>query len=85
MNYTLNDRVALVTGASSGIGQATALALAEAGAKVAVAARRTDRLEALAEQASGEILASRPTSPTSDPCGRRSRIRSSASGSWTPW
>jgi NADP-dependent 3-hydroxy acid dehydrogenase YdfG len=46
----LDGRIALVTGASSGIGEATAIALAQAGARVAIAARRVDRLQALAER-----------------------------------
>ena len=56
MNDTLEGKVVLVTGASSGIGQATALALSSAGASVAVGARRTDRLKSLAEDAPGEML-----------------------------
>jgi NADP-dependent 3-hydroxy acid dehydrogenase YdfG len=45
---TLDGTVALVTGASSGIGAATAEALAQLGATVALAARRTERIEELA-------------------------------------
>jgi NADP-dependent 3-hydroxy acid dehydrogenase YdfG len=49
----LAGRVAAITGASSGIGEATALALSRAGAAVALGARRRDRLEGLAGRLEG--------------------------------
>lgn len=55
----LSGKIAIITGASSGIGHATALALSKAGAKVAIGARRTDRLEALKseiEKSGGEVF-----------------------------
>jgi 3-oxoacyl-[acyl-carrier protein] reductase len=58
--FSLKDKVAVVTGASQGIGRDTALALAQAGAKVAVAARSEEKLAALVteiEAAGGTALA----------------------------
>jgi 3-oxoacyl-[acyl-carrier protein] reductase len=48
--FSLKDKVAVVTGASQGIGRDTALTLAEAGAKVAVAARNEEKLAALVKE-----------------------------------
>jgi NADP-dependent 3-hydroxy acid dehydrogenase YdfG len=46
----LDNKVVIITGASAGIGEATAIALAAEGAKVVIAARRGDRLEALSKK-----------------------------------
>ena len=74
----LDGAVALVTGAASGIGEATALALAAEGATVAIAARRRARLEALAEKTGlpGWIAAAPPC------CGTKSCARPTVPACW---
>jgi len=58
MENNIEDKVVVITGASSGIGEATAIMLAERGAKVVLGARGVNRLEALArriEATGGEV------------------------------
>ena len=53
MSTLLSGKVALVTGASAGIGRATALALAQAGTRIIATGRRKVELESLARQCGG--------------------------------
>jgi clavulanate-9-aldehyde reductase len=62
MGIDLSAQVVAITGASSGIGEATALACARAGAAVALAARRTERIEALAQRIVADGVRSTPRS-----------------------
>jgi NADP-dependent 3-hydroxy acid dehydrogenase YdfG len=80
MSEQLNGTVALVTGASSGIGQATAKKLADAGASVAIVARRAERLETLAADlhAKGSTVAVIPADLT-DPKDAASAVERTVS------
>lgn len=72
MAIDLNDKTVIVTGASSGIGEATARLLHEAGAHPVLAARRADRLHQLSEQFGGALAV--PTDVT-DPASRQALVQ----------
>jgi NAD(P)-dependent dehydrogenase (short-subunit alcohol dehydrogenase family) len=57
MNSRLKDKIAIVTGAGSGIGRACALALVRDGARVALVGRRKDRVEGVARETGGSAMA----------------------------
>ncbi len=59
MSKTLNGKVVIITGASSGIGEACARALADQGCKLTLAARSVDKMEALAAELATECLVAR--------------------------
>ncbi|MQB01174.1 MAG: SDR family NAD(P)-dependent oxidoreductase, partial [Actinobacteria bacterium] len=54
MGYSYRDKIVVITGASSGIGRAAALDLADRGATVCAVARREDRLRELVETLPGD-------------------------------
>jgi NADP-dependent 3-hydroxy acid dehydrogenase YdfG len=83
----LAGRVAVVTGATSGIGAATAHRLAADGAAVAVLGRREERLQELAGELGDDAVQITPTSATARPSSaqpRRSANSSARSTSWSP-
>ena len=68
---TIKGKVVVITGASSGIGYATALTLSKAGVKVAIGARRTDKLEQLENEIKkngGEVLSHKLDVTKKDDC-----------------
>tara|TARA_B110000858_G_scaffold3502_1_gene4060 strand:+ start:32724 stop:33488 length:765 start_codon:yes stop_codon:yes gene_type:complete len=85
-NHQLKDKVALVTGASSGLGEHFAKVLAEQGARIIVAARRTERLSTLVEQiqaAGGKAIAVPMDVSDSDSVRNAIRLGEEAFGSIT--
>jgi NAD(P)-dependent dehydrogenase (short-subunit alcohol dehydrogenase family) len=82
----LSDQVVVVTGASSGIGRETSQQLARHGARVVLAARRSEALEAAAAEVralGGTALAVRRTSPSGTRCRRWSTKRGAGSAGST--
>ncbi len=88
MTPTLADSVALVTGASSGIGAATAKALAAQGAAVALVARRADRLQELKseiESAGGTALVVPADVADAEQVSAAVQRTVAELDAWTPW
>ncbi len=80
---SLKDQIVLITGASSGIGEACARVFAQAGAKLILVARRQERLEQLAEQLSKEQACELHLIPL-DVCDR-SAVQSALDNLAEPW
>lgn len=77
MTENIRDKVVVITGASSGLGEATVRRLAREGARLVLGARRIDRLQALAGELSlGDEAAFRPTSRRSKRSSAWSTTRS---------
>ena len=86
--FRLDGKVAIVTGASSGLGVAFAVGLAEAGADVVICARRAERLEETRERVEGlgrRCLAVPADVSSPEDCTRWSSRRWGASAASTSW
>jgi NADP-dependent 3-hydroxy acid dehydrogenase YdfG len=81
MSNDQNDgRVAVITGASSGIGEATARALAADGHRVALLARRADRIQALADELDGAIAVQADVTDRDSLVAAAERVRAELGG-----
>jgi NADP-dependent 3-hydroxy acid dehydrogenase YdfG len=78
----LTGKVAIVTGASRGIGRATALALANQGVKQVATARSAERLEKLAKELPGESLVVHADMTDPNTSGHWCNVLSSTLGAW---